>query len=356
MLACVTGGTGFIGSHIVRVLLDDGHQVRVLHRSNSKLTALDGRDFESCIGDITDIESMRQAFAGCDWVFHVAAVADYWHADKDWMFKVNVDGTRNVLQAAQEVGVKRVIFTSSAAAIGLPTDKTPSDENTPFNVEPEFFPYGYSKLLAEEIVQKAVKQGQDVVTLNPSVVIGPGDLNLISGTFIVQMAQSQWLTPISHGGFGVIDVRDVAAAHLAAAKKGRTGERYILNTANYSDKEWFGLIADVIGVAPPIITMPSFALPIVARIVTILRRIGIQTPIDATQVQLGNRYIYFDASKAHRELHQSQVNMRQSVQDTYDWYVAHSYIKTTWRSELLKRLGKLLIRGGQAEGKVKGER
>jgi dihydroflavonol-4-reductase len=343
MLACVTGGTGFIGSHIVRVLLADGHEVRVLHRANSKLTALDGLEFESAIGDVTDIASMRSAFAGCDWVFHVAAVADYWQADKAWMFTVNVDGTRNVLQAAQEAGVKRIIFTSSGAALGLPTDKTPSDETAPFNAAPDYFPYGYSKFLAEQIVQEAIQQGQDVVTLNPSVVIGPGDLNLISGTFIVQMAQSQWLTPISHGGFGVIDVRDVAAAHLAAAKKGRTGERYILNTANYSDKEWFGLIADVIGVAPPLITMPSFALPLVANLVKVLRCIGIQTPIDATQVHLGNRYIYFDGSKAHRELYQPQVDMRQSVQDTYSWYVANGYIKTTWRTQLLKRIGRLFM-------------
>src|SRR5690606_17931190 len=102
--------------------------------------------------------------------------------------------------------------------------------------------------LAEEVVQQAVAKGLDVVTLNPSVVIGPYDLNQISGTFIIQVAQSQWMIPISHGGFGVIDVRDVAAAHVAAATQGRTGERYILNTANYTDKEWFGMIADVIGV------------------------------------------------------------------------------------------------------------
>ena len=340
MQVCVTGGTGFIGSHLVRVLLADGHTVRVLHRANSKMDALAGLNFESRIGDVTDVDSMRQAFTGCDWVFHAAAVADYWHANPDWMFTVNVEGTRHVLQAARDTQVKRVIFTSSGAAIGIPTDKnTPSDESVPFNLTPQEFPYGYSKWQAEQIALEAVEQGQDVVILNPSVVIGPGDLNLISGTFIMQMAQSQWLTPISHGGFGVIDVRDVAAAHLAAAKKGRSGERYILNTQNYDDAEWFALIADVIGVAKPVFTMPDFVLPVIAGAIPVLRRIGIQTPIDATQVRLGNRYIYFDGSKAHRELHQPQIDMRQSVQDTYNWYVAHGYIKTTWYTRLLRRIG-----------------
>ncbi|MDQ7033839.1 MAG: NAD-dependent epimerase/dehydratase family protein [Anaerolineae bacterium] len=307
VLACVTGGTGFIGSHIVRVLLADGHDVRVLHRASSKMTVLEGLSFTSYLGDVTDIESLQKAFSGCDWVFHVAAVADYWQADNEWMFAVNVEGTRNVLEAARYANVKRVIFTSSAATIGLPTDDTPSDESVAFNLEPDNFPYGYSKLLAEKVVYEAVEQGQDVVTLNPSIVIGAGDLNLISGTFIIQIAQSQWLTPLSQGGFGVIDVRDVAASHLAAAKNGRTGERYILNTQNFTTAEWFNLIADVVGVAPPIVTVPKFLLSIVANIVTGLRRLGIQTPLDANQVRLGSRYIYFDACKAQRELHQPQM-------------------------------------------------
>jgi dihydroflavonol-4-reductase len=340
-MACVTGGTGFIGSHIVRLLIEEGHQVRVLHRESSRLIALEGLEFASCIGDVTDRDSMIAAFGDCDWVFHVAAVADYWNADNDWMFTVNVDGTRNVLEAAKATGIQRVIFTSSAATIGLPTDKTPSDENTPFNLDPEYFPYGYSKVLAEEIVQEAVSAGQDVVILNPAVVIGPGDLNVISGSFIVQIAQSQWLTPMSHGGFGITDVRDVASTHLAAAEKGISGERYIISTKNFSDDELFGLIAKTIGVAKPFFTAPSFVLPVVANLVNLLRRIGIQTPVDANQIRLGSRYIYFSASKAHRELHQPQIDIRQSIADTYQWYVENGYIKETWSSKLLRRIGKL---------------
>jgi len=339
MLACVTGGTGFIGSYVVRALLDDGHSVRVLHRQSSKKDALSGLDYASTIGDVLDYDSLVQAFKDCEWVFHVAAVADYWRADTSHLFEVNVEGTRNVLRAAQETGVKRVIFTGSAAAIGLPDDDTPSDESVPFNMPPEHFPYGYSKVLAEEIVQEYVADGLDVVTVNPSVVIGAGDLNMISGSYIVQVAHLQWLVPKSSGGIAVSDVRDIAASHLAAAKKGRTGERYLLCTENLSNKEWFGLIAEVAGVAAPIFPTPDFLIPFAANVVNLLRRIGINTPVNSDQVRLGARNVYFDASKAHRELHQPEIPIRQSVEESYQWFLENGYIKDNLATRLLKGIG-----------------
>lgn len=341
MQACVTGGTGFVGSHIVRVLLEDGHSVHVLHRQSSKLDALEGLDYETAIGDITDYDSMVVAFENCDWVFHVAAVADYWRADHDWMFEVNVEGTRKVLQAAKDAGVKRVIFTSSASAVGLSEDGTPSNESVEFNLSPKQFPYAYSKVLAENIVREAASSGQDVVMLNPSVVIGPGDLNMISGSYITQVVFWQWLVPKTSGGVCVTDVRDVARSHLEAAKKGRTGERYLLNTANYSNDEWFAMIAEIVGVAPPLFFTPNFILPIAATVVDTLQKWGIETPVDANQTRLGARKIYFDASKAHQELYLPQVDMRQSVADTYRWYVEHAYIQTTPIASVLKRISQL---------------
>jgi dihydroflavonol-4-reductase len=235
MRALVTGGTGFVGSHVARALIESGHEVRILHRASSKLTTLEGVLFESAIGDILDRESLRAACQGCDWVFHVAAIADYWRADQSRMFEANVEGTRRVLEASREAGVKRVIFTSSAAAIGILPGQS-SSESVAFNLSPSHFPYGYSKVLAERVVQDAVAVGQDVITLNPGVVMGPGDLNMISGSFITQIRQFGILTPMTNGGVGVVDVRDVARWQVLAAEKGISGERYILSTANYSKK------------------------------------------------------------------------------------------------------------------------
>lgn len=326
MKALVTGATGFVGSHIVRALVAAGHSARVLHRSTSKLDALADVTTESALGDILNPDSLRAACSGCDWVFHVAAVADYWRADHTRMFTANVDGTRHVLEAARETGVKRVVFTSSAAAIGFREDGLPADEAFHFNLPPAQFPYGYSKVLAEEVVQEAVAAGQDVVITNPVIVMGPGDLNMISGSYIVQVKRFGRFVPVTSGGIAVVDVRDVAALHLAAVERGRTGERYILGTANYTHREWYGMIADAVGTRPPFLSLPDFVLPIAAAGIHMARKVGIETPVDADQTRLGGRNIYFAYEKALSELGKPQVDMHQSLQDTYAWYQAHGYL------------------------------
>ncbi|GAB4310131.1 MAG: NAD-dependent epimerase/dehydratase family protein [Phototrophicales bacterium] len=321
----ITGGTGFIGSHIARQLVQRGDSVRVLHRETSKLNALDGIPFESAIGSLGDLDSLRVACEGVDWVFHVAAVADYWRANRQAMFEANVEGTRRVLQAACQAGVTRVVFTSSAAAVGI-DDAHPTDETAQFNLPPEHFPYGYSKVLAEEVVTEAVAQGQDVVTVNPVVVMGPGDLNMISGTFMIQIKRWGVFTPITRGGVAVTDVRDVARWHIAAAEQGQTGERYILGTANYTYQEWFTMIAQVLGVPRPRLLVPNFTAPLAARLIDVARRLGIPTPIDATQARMGTRYVFFRFDKAWRALGEPQIDMKQSLQDTYTWYQQHGYL------------------------------
>ena len=342
MRALVTGATGFVGSHVVRALGESGHQAVALHRSSSKLDALAGLTYESALGDVTDLDSLRKAAAGCDWVFHVAAVADYWRSDKQRMFDVNVGGTQNVLQAAREAGVKRVVFTSSAAAVGIRADGLPTDETVRFSLPPDQFPYGYSKVLAEIEIGKAVEAGQDVVTVNPVVIIGPGDLNMISGDFILQMKRLSWTLPVPPGGVATIDVRDVARMHIAAAERGRTGERYILGAVNYPYSEWFNLIADVMDLPRPGFPVPGFALPIVASVVDRLRAAGIPVPIDGNQTRLGKERIYFDFRKAWTELGEPQIDMRQSVADTYHWYRDHGFIPDDPQSKLIEKIGRWL--------------
>jgi dihydroflavonol-4-reductase len=319
MKALVTGGTGFVGSHVARQLVEAGQTVRVLHRPSSRTQALDGVPYEASYGDVTDRDAVRRACEGVDVVYHVAAVADYWRADVQQMFAVNVEGTRHVLAAAQEAGVKRVVFTSSAAALGFLDDR-PSDETVPFNLPKEQFPYGYSKKLAEEVASGFAAQGLPVVTLNPVVIMGPGDLNVISGTFMLQLKRYGTLTPITSGGISVIDVRDVARYHLRAAEVGVSGERYVLMAANYTYREWFQMIAEVVGVRPPLLRLPDWVLPPAAAAIDGLRALGLRTPIDANQVRLGARCVYFNGEKAHRAFGPPQIDMRRSLEDTYAWY------------------------------------
>ena len=325
--ALVTGSTGFVGSHIARALVDAGHHVRALHRKTSKLDALAGLDYETAIGDLDDADALREACAGRDWVFHVAAVADYWRADQTRMFDVNVEGTRSVLQAAKDSGVQRVVFTSSAAAVGLLDKGEPANESVAFNLPRKLFPYAYSKVLAEGVAAEFADDGLDVVTVNPVVVMGPGDLNMISGSFVEQIKKLGWLVPVTSGGVAVVDVRDVARWHIKAAELGVTGERYILGTANYGLKEWYGMIADVVGVRRPFIPTPDFVAPIVATAITFLRRLGVSTPVDAGQTRMGVRKVYYDASKAWKAFGEPQIDMDRSLRDTYDWYRDHGYIK-----------------------------
>ncbi len=332
--ALVTGGTGFVGSHLTRQLIADGHQVRVMHRTTSKLDALAGLEYESAIGDILDEGSLCKACEGCDWVFHVAAVVDYWRADKSNMFRANIDGTRYVLNAARNAGVRRVVFTSSGAALGVLPGQTPTNETIDFNMSPHHFPYGYSKHLAEQVV---VEAGQDVVTVNPVVILGPGDLNMISGSFITQIKRLQWLVPITNGGIAITDVRDVARWQITAAEKGRMGERYILSTANYTYQTLFNSLADVVGVRKPLFRLPNFIPPVVALGIDMLRRLGIPTPIDATQARMGTQYIYFDPAKTWNELGKPQIDMHQSLENTYRWYLENGYLKSTRLERLIAR-------------------
>lgn len=323
--ALVTGGTGFLGSHIARTLIDAGHTVRILRRARSSLMLLEDLPVEHAIGDVMDAPSLAQAMRGCEWVFHAAAVADYWRANRIKMYLVNVNGTINVLNAARQAGVHRVIFTSSGAAVGMRNDGRPADERDMFNLPPGQLPYGHSKYLAECEVHRAVENGQDVVILNPSVVLGPGDVNLISGSGIVEMARGN-IFVYPTGGVTVIDVRDVAAAHLAAAERGRTGDRYLLGTLDISYHALMKVMADVVGVPAPFVPVPRGITPILAVLAELARRAGLTLPLDADQIRLSGRNIYFDCHKAWRELGEPTIDLRQSLEDTYHWYVQRGMI------------------------------
>ncbi len=321
--ALVTGSTGFVGSHVVRALIEAGHAPRALQRRTSSQMALEGlTDYEPVIGDVLDPASLAAAMDGCDWVFHAAAVSDYWRQSMDWMVEVNVQGTRNVLEAARQAGVKRVVFTSSAGAVGRRKDGFPADETITFNLPPAAFPYAHSKFMGEIEVLKAVIAGLDCVIVNPAVVIGPGDVYQGSGSLLIEMQKGS-VPGIPPGGVTLIDVRDVARAHVAAAERGRVAERYILGAVDLSYKAWLTLIADIVGVALPRLHLPPLAMPVMGAAVDLGRKLKLPIPADGNQIRLSGQHLYFDCQKAHAELGEPVVDVRQSLQDTWDWYRAH---------------------------------
>ena len=321
--ALVTGGTGFVGSHIARALAARGHTVRILRRETSRLDAVEDIPCEHAVGDVMDPDSLAEAMQGVDWVFHVAAVADYWRNDPSRIYAVNVDGTRNVLLAAEAAGVQRVIFTSSAAAVGFVEEPGVIDETVPFNFNPRLTPYGHSKFLAEAEVYRAIRRGLDCVILNPTVIIGPGDLNQISSSVVLEFARGNVPPTVPPGGLTVIDVRDVAEAHIAAAERGRTGERYLLGAVDLTHKAWLRLTADAVGQRMSALALPTGVVHMAAFGADLLRSVGVPLPIEGNQLRLSTRLMFFNCQKSWRELGPPRIPIRQSLQETYVWYKEH---------------------------------
>lgn len=325
--ALITGGTGFVGANLVAALAEQGITTRVLHRETSSLEALQGLHYETVIGDILDdVDALVEIMAGCHWVFHVAAVADYWRQSTDRLYQVNVEGTRRVLDAARRAGVRRFVFTSSLAALGLPRPGKCLNEEDTFNLPPSQFPYGHSKHLAEREVQRAVDLGLDAVIVNPTVVLGPRDINRISGSIILEAARGL-IRFVPPGGVNYISVRDVVAGHIAAARHGRVGERYILGAHNLSHAEAIPIICRLVGRRPPRLKIPGWVLPPAAVAVRAARAI-FRRPrsLDANQVRLLGAEIYADAGKAQRELDLPQTPFPATVQEAYNWYNKHGYL------------------------------
>ncbi len=328
MNVLVTGGTGFVGSQLVAALVRRGDRVRVLRRANSDLIALNEiPGVEHLIGDILEPEAVGRAVAGCDLVFHVAALSSYWRAQRDAIYRINVAGTRTVLEACLAARVPRVVFTSSVAAIGMRPDGRPADETTTFDGASARLAYADSKHQAEAVVGRLVKLGLDAVIVNPAAVFGPGDHHQISGSMIVEFARRS-LPAVPPGGLCVVDVDAVVAGHLAAAERGRTGERYILGGENLSMREIAAVVCGVVGRSAPRWTIPAWALPPAALAIDAFNRVNPKPPtVSGDQTRLSAHNLFFDSNKAVRELGYPLLPFRGAVERAYAWYKAHGYVK-----------------------------
>jgi dihydroflavonol-4-reductase len=326
MKVLVTGATGFVGSNVAAALATRGDHVRALRRTTSQLKALEGVPVDYAVGDILDSDSLLAAMQGCELVFHVAAMSQYWRSSKETVYQVNVEGTRNVVQAALAAGVQRVVHTSSVAALGYPPHGTAADESQVFPTELSWWPYGHSKHLAELEVQMAVERGLSAVIVNPTIVIGPRDVNFISGSLIRASVKDQLLV-VPPGGSNIVHVDDVVDGHLAAAESGRVGERYILGGENLSHWDAAVTIASVTGGPRPRLVLPHWALPPLARIIDTFNALSPWPPLVAgEQILLGGETFYVDNSKAVRELGLPQTPLRQAAEDAYKWYREHGLL------------------------------
>ena len=326
MTVLVTGATGFIGSRLAAALVERGEDVRVLRREGSRLEGLAGLPVEHVIGDVLDAASVARAVAGCDVVYHVAAIATYWRIARETVYRVNVEGTRNIMAACLKEGVPRVVHTSSVAAIGIPCGETPGAEETPFDPISAAWPYADSKRLAEEEVRSATAQGLSAVIVNPAVVIGAGDHNLVSGSMIVQMAQHP-IPAAPPGGVCMADVDAVVAGHLLAARLGRSGERYILGGENLAYRDAAKIMAQVVGRSAPRWVIPEWLLEPAADAVDMFNRMTGRPPIlDGQQVRLSGYHIFFSSDKAVHELGYPILPFAGAAEKAYRWYRDHGFL------------------------------
>jgi dihydroflavonol-4-reductase len=328
MKALVTGATGFVGAAVARVLLREQWQVRVLARRGSDRRNLQSLDVEVFEGDLTDSTSLQRATQGCDGLFHVAADYRLGARDPTQLYRVNVEGTRNVLNAAQRSGVQRIVYTSSVATIGIPADGTPGDEQSATSLENMIGHYKRSKYLAEEVVREAAQGGMSAVIVSPSTPVGPGDLKPTPTGQLVLDAAAGRMPAYVDTGLNIVHVDDVAAGHLLAYERGRAGERYILGGQDMSLREILQVIARLEGRSPPRVRLPyAVVLPIAYVAEGFARLSGRSGRITLEGVRMSRKKMFFSSAKAARELGYRWRPPLHAFEDAIRWYRDNGLLK-----------------------------
>lgn len=327
MKALVTGSTGFIGAAVARCLLERGVDVRVLVRHDSDLGNLQGLKVEQAYGDLRDSASLRQALTGCRQLYHVAAHYALWAPDPHIFYDINVAGTRNLMEAARDAGIERIVYTSTIGAIGLPPGGGLGTEETPVSLEQMAGHYKRSKYLAEQEVAKLARAGLPVVIVNPSAPVGARDIKPTpTGQVIVDFMKGRMPAYIETG-MNLIDVDDVAVGHLHAMEKGRIGERYILGNRNLMLREVFALLSRLAGVPAPTIKLPRLAvLPLAYASQWIADYVTRRPPrIPLEGVKMARYVMHYDCSKAIRELALPQTPVEVALEKAVRWFRDHRY-------------------------------
>jgi dihydroflavonol-4-reductase len=314
----LTGGTGFIGSHLARALAAEGADLRLLIRRDSAADHLADLDFERVNGDVTDRRAVRRGVAGVERVFHVAGVTSMRRGSAERVFAVNVGGARIVAEEALQAGVGRMIHTSSAAALGPAAPHGRADESQPFIAGSLGIPYVNSKHESEVEVLRVAAHGLEVVIVNPTFVLGPDDPTGTSMALVRRFLQRR-IPAYVNGGINISDVRDVAAGQLAAAQRGRPGERYVLGGRNFTLHRLFADLARLSGVAPPSLRLPA---GLAAGGAELVERLGLPVPVSADEARSAALWWTYSGAKAKRELGYEPRPHEETLRDALEWQLA----------------------------------
>ena len=330
----VTGATGFVGCHVARLLAAQDIELRVLARPGSRrdnLSDLPPDRTQIVEGDLTDPASLRAALEGCSRLYHVAADYRLWSKDPRELYRANVDGTRSILQAARDAGVRRVVYTSTVGALGIPHDGSPGTETTPVHEADMIGHYKRSKFLAEAEAARFAAEGFDVVIVNPSTPVGENDIKPTpTGQIIVDFLNRR-VPAYVDTGLNLIDVRDAAAGIVLAGEHGRAGERYILGNRNITLKDLLGMLAGITGLPAPRVKLPYAVawLAVGAENLFadyILRRAPAH-PFEG--VKMARHTMFFSPAKAVRELHLPQSPVEEALRRAVDWFRANGYVSAS---------------------------
>ncbi|HYL97590.1 MAG TPA: hopanoid-associated sugar epimerase [Blastocatellia bacterium] len=328
MKVFITGSTGFIGANLTRSLLARGFEVKALIRPGADSRNVEGLQIERSEADLADRKSLAQAMKGCQAVFHVAALYSLWKRDAQALYQTNVEGSKNIFDAAADAEIDRVVYTSSVAAIGVPAAGTVADEATQTSVERLVSEYKKSKFLAEQEAIKRAASGQNIVIVNPSTPIGPYDIKPTPTGEIVLRFLNKQMPAYVDTGLNVVDVEDVAQGHILALERGCKGERYILGNRNLSFKELLEVLSKVTGMPAPAVRVPHF-IPLIAAYMDegVLSRFGKRPTVSIYSVKMSRKVMFYDSSKAVRELGLPQSPIEGALEKAVQWFRGMGYVK-----------------------------
>ncbi len=326
-MSFVTGGTGFVGSHVIEKLLLNGEKVRALSRPQSSLKNLEGFSVDLVRGDLKDAGSFSKALRGCDTLYHVAAEYSLWVRNSQTLYESNVQGSINIIKAALESGVRKIVYTSTVGVLGIPLKEGLGNEETLVRLNDMVSHYKRSKFLAEEEVRKLAKAGAPIVIVNPSTPVGTRDVKPTpTGQMIVDFLKGRMIGYVETG-LNLIDVEDVAMGHILAAQKGRIGERYILGCQNLWLKEIFEILSRLTDIPMPKFKMPLWAALGLAYFSTAYANLISHRPpsIPVDGVRMARKVMFFNASKAVRELGLPQSSVEGALRKAVDWFKKEKY-------------------------------